>query len=193
MLGYHTSPAPGSRHLPPGADTPREQTTPLGADTLPEQTAPQSRHPPGADTPRSRHPLPRADTPRERRPLLRTVRILLECILVQSFDPTEKNAVKTYYETLPFQPVFVDLRTSFSGGWFAAAEVVCKQVPFDHPTRLRQQPSSHDVIQTTAAMDGEESPNYSLVWSHPKQPFRFRRCFSCKFSVIANCIRVFKH
>ena len=42
-------------------------TTPPGAD--PEQTPPEQ-------TP------PRADTPPERRPLLRTVRILLECILV---------------------------------------------------------------------------------------------------------------
>ena len=51
----------------------------------PEQTPPRSRHPPeqtppGADTPRSRHPQSRH--PRERRPLLRTVLILLECILV---------------------------------------------------------------------------------------------------------------
>ena len=68
-------------------------------DTPPEQTPPQSRpsqsrHPPGADTPpqeqthhpRSRH-SPGADTPRSRhppgiQPLLRTVHILLECILV---------------------------------------------------------------------------------------------------------------
>ena len=48
-------------------------------------------HPPGADTPqsrppRSRHPpvqtAPREQTPPKSRPLLRTVRILLECILV---------------------------------------------------------------------------------------------------------------
>ena len=56
---------PGSRH-PPGADTP------LGADTRP----PRSRHSPGPDTPTEQTP-PGADTP-----LLRTVRILLECILV---------------------------------------------------------------------------------------------------------------
>ena len=59
-------------------------TTPPGADT------PGSRHPPGADTPQSRHPPtrsrhPRADTPPpERWPLLRTVHILLECVLVQN-------------------------------------------------------------------------------------------------------------
>ena len=45
---------------PPGADTPS------GPDTPPDQAPPESRHPP----------------PRERRILLRTVRILLECILV---------------------------------------------------------------------------------------------------------------
>ena len=90
---------------PPRADTPWEQTPPTLEQTPPtleqtpptlEQTPPRSRHPPectpreqtppradtppGADTPappQSRHPSP------ERRPLLRTVRILLECILVQ--------------------------------------------------------------------------------------------------------------
>ena len=76
MLGYH----------PPGADTPR------GADT------PQSRHPPGADTradippeqtpPREQTP-PWEQTPPPRSRLRHTVnerpvRILLECILVQS-------------------------------------------------------------------------------------------------------------
>ena len=79
----------------PGVDTPPEQTS-LGADTPP----PRSRHPPGSRHPQSRHPWeqtppptgsrhsPRADTPpgadlpTQRQPLLRTVRILLECILV---------------------------------------------------------------------------------------------------------------
>ena len=109
---WDTTPHPWSRHPPgsrhtPTADTPPEQTppkadTPLGADTPrsrhtpPEQTPFRSRYPPEqtpprTDTPQSRHPLrgdttPGADThtpsPRERRPLLRTVRILLECILV---------------------------------------------------------------------------------------------------------------
>ena len=57
---------------PPKSRHPLEQTPP-------EQTPPKSRHPP-----RSRH-SPGADTPlppERRRPLLRTVRILLECILV---------------------------------------------------------------------------------------------------------------
>ena len=66
MLGYHT--------LPPRADTPQEQTPP-GSGPPGADTPPQSRHPPGADTPGSRHPP-------EIRSLLRTVRILLECILV---------------------------------------------------------------------------------------------------------------
>ena len=86
---------PPSRH-PPEADTPLEQTLPW------EQTPPQSTHPPGADT-TTPHP-PGADTPqsrpleqtpppgsrhlpRERQPLLRTVRILLECILVKKIFP----------------------------------------------------------------------------------------------------------
>ena len=60
-------PPPQSRY-PPGADTPWERT-PRG------RHPPQSRNPPGADTPGSRHPP-------EIRSLLRTVRILLECILV---------------------------------------------------------------------------------------------------------------
>ena len=55
MLGYHAPP---------------EQTPPPGPGTPPEQTPPQSRHPPGAGTSPSR------------RLLLRTVRILMECILV---------------------------------------------------------------------------------------------------------------
>ena len=67
---------PGSRHPLPGADTPSRVQTP------PEQT------PPGRDTPWSRHPPgahpPRADSPQGHSHCcgLRTVRILLECILV---------------------------------------------------------------------------------------------------------------
>ena len=96
MLGYHTPP-PGADPL--GADTPMEQTapeqtppqeqtlTPLpGADTDPP---PGSRHPPlGADTPWEQtlpsweQTPPRSRPPPKIRPLLRTVRILLECILV---------------------------------------------------------------------------------------------------------------
>ena len=113
MLGYHTPPPeqtppeqmpPGSRHThlpgsrqPPWEQTPPppgEQTPPRGADTPgsrdpPEQTPPGSRCPPGADTPREQMP-PReqAPPPPEIRSLLRTVRILLECILVlSSFHP----------------------------------------------------------------------------------------------------------
>ena len=76
----HAGIPPPSRHPPPGADTPREQTPPwsrhpLGADTLPgadtppEQTPPWSRHPP-----RSRHPweqtppLEPPPPPREQKP-----------------------------------------------------------------------------------------------------------------------------
>ena len=66
-LGADTPP-PGADTPPWGADTPLgSRPPPLGADTPPEQT------PPGADTP---------PPPPEIRSLLRTVRILLECILV---------------------------------------------------------------------------------------------------------------
>ena len=65
---------PRSRHppdqtpYPPGADPPSGADTP---QSRPTPSPPEQTHPP-----RSRHP------PRERRPLLRTVRILMECILV---------------------------------------------------------------------------------------------------------------
>ena len=66
---------------PPGADTPREQTSPRAG------TPPGSRHPPGADTPREQ--TPGADPPPGSRlqPTVneRPVRILLECILVQKY------------------------------------------------------------------------------------------------------------
>ena len=83
----HAGIPPPEQTPPPGADTPQEQTPPR-ADTPLEQT------PPGADTPlpqqhltpQSRHPLeqtpPWEQTPPEIWSLLRTVRILLECILV---------------------------------------------------------------------------------------------------------------
>ena len=53
---------------------------PLGADTPPRADNPWEQTPPSWEQtpPRSRHP-----SPQERRPLLRTVRILLECILVK--------------------------------------------------------------------------------------------------------------
>ena len=82
---------PWSRHPPqsrplPRADPP-EQTHPPAEQTSrsrpPQEQTPQSRHPPRrADTPQSRHPPEQTPPPPEIRPLLRTVRILLECILV---------------------------------------------------------------------------------------------------------------
>ena len=69
-------PLPKSRH-------PQEADTPPRADTPQKQTPPQEQTPPQKQTPpKSRHPPKEADTPPpEIRPLLRTVRILLECIL----------------------------------------------------------------------------------------------------------------
>ena len=82
---------------PPRAETPPEQTpcradTPRSRHPLPRADTPwswhipPSRHPPQADTPQSRHPPwsrpPRSRHPPKIRPLLRTVGILLECILV---------------------------------------------------------------------------------------------------------------
>ena len=75
---------------PPRSRHPRDQTPPT-----PEQTSPGSRHPPEQTPPWSRHPLwsrhlPWSRPPQSRHPppeirsLLRTVRILLECILVGS-------------------------------------------------------------------------------------------------------------
>ena len=72
-------------YQPPGADTPPGTRHPL-EQTPPEQGIPQSRHPPEQTPPGTRHPpgpgTPRDQTPPSRRLLLRTVRILLECILV---------------------------------------------------------------------------------------------------------------
>ena len=75
ILGYHT---PWSRH-PPGSRHPQSRHPP---EQTPQSRPPQSGHPPRADTPQE------ADTPQSRHPppeirsLLRTVRILLECILI---------------------------------------------------------------------------------------------------------------
>ena len=111
--GRHHPPeadTPQSRHPLPGADTPRsrhppEQTppkadipweqTPHWKQTPPQQqTLPTSRHPPGADT-----SLPKI------RPLLRTVHILLECILVfrQSLlkSLSEWNYILSVFIVLP--------------------------------------------------------------------------------------------
>ena len=80
------TPLPGARH-PPGADTPRADSPPQGAGT-PEQAPPGAgmpprpgTSPPGAGTPPTRH-IPIGS----RRLLLRTVRILLECILVSMHE-----------------------------------------------------------------------------------------------------------
>ena len=87
---------PGCRHptgadMPPGSRHPPGSRPPLGgADT------PRSRHPPGANTPHgSRHPP-------KRRPLLRTVRILLECILVSWVYPSG-SAFTHYRHCISFQ------------------------------------------------------------------------------------------
>ena len=61
---------------PPGADIPPLEQTPPRADTPGADTPPEKKTPPGADTPSEQNPTP------PMRPLLRTVRILLECILV---------------------------------------------------------------------------------------------------------------
>ena len=91
MLGYHT---PGSRHppwrqtdpAPPGhpLQTPAlRQKTPPETDTPHEQTPPWSRHPAGSRHPPEQTPPQDQTPPPEIRSLLRTVRILLECILVK--------------------------------------------------------------------------------------------------------------
>ena len=65
-------------------DTPPRQTSPLGS-----RHPPGSRHPQETDTP-GKQTLPRKQTPPQR-PLLRTVRILMECILVFA-----KNCIKIF-------------------------------------------------------------------------------------------------
>ena len=74
-LGRHPPGQTPPRQTPPQPDTPR-QTIPC-ADTAPRQTPQQT--PPWADPTRQ---TPWADTSPQRWPLQRTVRILLECILV---------------------------------------------------------------------------------------------------------------
>ena len=76
-------PPPGTRN-PLGPGTPRSRHPPGPGTTPGTRHHPQSRHPPpGPGTPQdqappgTRHPLPGS-----RRLLLRTVRILLECVLV---------------------------------------------------------------------------------------------------------------
>ena len=130
-LGADTPPNPQSRHTPsrhpprrhpksrhpPGADIPRSRHPP-------EADIPQSRHPPkqtppGADPP-SRHPPadtpPGADpTPPERRPLLRTVRILLESILVSKrqhlfFSSSANKYVKFAHKAWIYLPQWQSIR-----------------------------------------------------------------------------------
>ena len=83
-------PSPQSRH-PPGPGTPPPGPGSSGADTpSPGTRQPPEQTPPGADTPREQTPLPRPGTLPGRRLQLRTVRILLECILVTfKFTPTK--------------------------------------------------------------------------------------------------------
>ena len=70
-LGPETPPRTRGRHPPgPEADTPLSR---------PSQQTPPSRYPSQADTPPQ---TPPGQTPPSRRLLLRTIRILLECILV---------------------------------------------------------------------------------------------------------------
>ena len=77
-------------------------------------TPPRSRHPPSrqtpleADTPPgSRHTPLKADTPPRRRPLLRTVRILLECILVLHIISSKLIAIYfcLFFDSLRFRLV----------------------------------------------------------------------------------------
>ena len=146
---------PRSRHplTPPRADpleqTPPEQTPPT--QTPPEQTPPGadipwSRHPPGADIPQSRHPTkqtppgadPPADTfqqtpprskppPPERRPLLRTVRILLECILVSKrqhlfFSSSANKYVKFAHKAWIYLPQWQSIRHQV---YFQSRDLLC--------------------------------------------------------------------
>ena len=96
MLGH----PPGSKHTPLGAGTPNGAGTPIppwSSHPPPRSRPPRSRHLPkeqalplGAGTPsprclhdtRKRHPPPSRHPSPGRRLLLRTVCILLECILV---------------------------------------------------------------------------------------------------------------
>ena len=87
--GIPSTPLPEKQtQTPQGPGTP----TPGTRNPQPRPSNPQTRHHPGSRPPRDQAP-PRADTPRDqgppgsRRLLLRTVRIILECILV----PTERR------------------------------------------------------------------------------------------------------
>ena len=81
---------PPNEQAPPGSRLPGSRNPPRSRHLFsPREQAPppsRSRHPPGAGTrpPRDRHPPPRS-----RRLLLRTVHILLECILFISLYPPE--------------------------------------------------------------------------------------------------------
>ena len=78
MLGYHPL-----DQAPPGPGTPQAKYTPPGPGTPPEPgTLPDQAHILGPGTPTPLGPgTPRTRHPPSRRLLLRTVRILLECIL----------------------------------------------------------------------------------------------------------------
>ena len=76
VLGYH----PRSRH-PPAKETPC-QGDPLCQGDFPTKETPLPRRPPAKETPHQGDPPAKGTPTPERRPLLRTVRILLECILV---------------------------------------------------------------------------------------------------------------
>ena len=81
-------PPPGTRHPPgpdlPGPGTPRDQI-PLGPDPPRPGTPSRTRHTPPPRGPDPSYQAPGTPPPREQRwLLLRTVRILLECILVTS-------------------------------------------------------------------------------------------------------------
>ena len=75
MLGYHTphTPPPPQKHTPPLEAHPPESTHSPGSTHTPQEA-----HPPGSTPPPGKHP------PGRRLPV-RTVRILLECILVFEF------------------------------------------------------------------------------------------------------------
>ena len=95
-VGVPAHTPPESRYTPPGRYTPRAGTHPLPRQVHPQQVQPPGRytplagtpsrqvHPPSRYTPRQVPPLRAGIPPPSRRLLLRTVRILLECILVRT-------------------------------------------------------------------------------------------------------------
>ena len=85
-------PSPGSRHTPPPDQAPP-----------PEQT-----HTPGTRHPLTRHPPP----PAIRRLLLRTVRILLECILV-NMDKTNKSIKQNIFLSFLFFVKYLEVLFHF--------------------------------------------------------------------------------